>query len=282
MSMKLPAIIVAGLAASMVLAGCAGTAAAAPADGAKPADAAKPAAVAAAPLAGLEDTAFDASFFKAPAKPWIVDSFEREDGGKVFMATHAKVKWSNMSDENWGGWKSRSFKLFSDTLHATEGTKSLKIALDGKITGSTPNGACFGVGWQNEGPFDPKYVPYFKDIAYALVDYHFEKDAATDMGDPFLGFALHAVGTAKDNADSDFFITRKADGTAAMQLSTFFKDTTSAVPQFTLKVYTGFTTPKINGESKVNPDEKGKLLKGTLWIDNLRFADKDGNIFADL
>jgi len=238
-------------------------------------------AVAAAPLAGMDDSVFDASFFKIPANPWIADSFEKVDGDKVLMSS-STYPWANMTDAGWGGWSSRNFSLSSSEENASDGSKSLLININGKVKSKVGNGACIGLGWQNSGPFDAKYGSLLPKIAYVLVDYTWEADAANELADPFIGFSFHASGDNKDTVDGGYFITRQSKGTAAIKLNTFFDAKSTLAPQFTLKIFYAFKSNKQDGEASVNGAEIGKKMVGKLWIDSLRFADAEGNILSDL
>lgn len=251
------------------------------------ADSAAPATEAAAPAADAATSQFAPSTpavsITTPEKPWILDSFERVTAdGKIQIGEHPTANWVNLSDAGWGGWKSSGFALSSSTEHATEGSHSMLVTINGKVSSRSGSGACFGMNWENDGPTAKDKVPLLRKAAYVVLDYTWEPSDESTVSNPWLGFNLHANGTddtVKSQAmiGGDFFYVTKGSGTVVIKLTKGFNDKVTRMPQFSLKVFTAF----IKGdENKMDPAESGKKLKGNLWLDNLRFADANGVVLS--
>jgi hypothetical protein len=215
--------------------------------------------------------------------PFVVEGFESLSAdGKIFVGTNKKFTYVNLTKSGWGG--SEGLVISSSDQNVTEGKLSAKIDIDFKIRNRLQvNGACFGMGWDNTGMTPTSFGKNLSKVKYMLIDYVWEPAPECDIANPkVLNIGLHVA--ARDLAfskDSKGEINNLANtdpsgkGTLVVKLSNTLTKSEVLTPQFALKVY----HPSDDNDQKALAADLGKTVKGTLWLDNVRFADKDGNVF---
>jgi hypothetical protein len=215
--------------------------------------------------------------------PFVVEGFENLTAdGKILVGTNPKFTYVNLTNSGWGG--SKDLTMSSSTENVTEGKYSAKIEMNFKVKSRTQvNGACFGLGWDNVGATPESFGKNLSKVEYMLIDYVWQPAPECDIATPqILNVGIH-IG-ARDLAfskDSKGEINNLANtdpsgkGTLVVKLSNTLKAKEVLAPQFALKVY----HPSDDNDPKALAKDLGKTIKGTLWLDNLRFADKDGNVF---
>jgi hypothetical protein len=215
--------------------------------------------------------------------PFVIESFENLTAdGKILVGTNPKFTYVNLTNSGWGG--DKNLTISSSDENVTEGKKSAKIEMNFKIKSrAQTNGACFGLGWDNVGATPESFGKNLSKVAYMLIDYVWQPDPECDIANPqVLNIGIHIA--ARDTAfskDSKGEINNMANtdpsgrGTLVVKLSNTLKAKEVLAPQFAIKVYHSCD----DNDTKALAKDVGKTLKGTLWLDNLRFADKDGNVF---
>ncbi len=216
------------------------------------------------------------------SNPYVYESFERvTDQGKIYVGINPTKTYVNLTNEGWGG--NKGLKISSSTENVTEGKYSAKIDIDFKITSRLQtNGACFGLGWDNTGAIEPDYAKKLVNAEYMLIDYVWIPATECTISKPnVINLGIHLAGRDKslsDKSNGELGNMANTDpsgkGTHVVQLNNKLSSLTTLVPQFAIKVY----HPSDDQDPAGLKNDVGKVLKGTLYLDNLRFADKDGNV----
>lgn len=216
------------------------------------------------------------------ANPYVFESFERiTEDGKIYVGINPKKTYVNLTNEGWGG--NKGLSISSSTDYITEGKYSAKIEIDFKITSRLQtNGACFGLGWDNTGAIDPAYAKKLVNAEYMLIDYVWIPASDCTISNPkVINLGIHLAG--RDDSISDKSKGELGDmantdpsgkGTHVVRVKNKLSSLTTLVPQFAIKVY----HPSDDQDPVGLKADVGKVMKGTLYLDNLRFADKDGNV----
>ncbi|HRU29960.1 MAG TPA: hypothetical protein P5082_13395 [Treponema sp.] len=214
--------------------------------------------------------------------PYVFESFERiTEDGKIYVGINPKKTYVNLTNEGWGG--NKGLKISSSTEYVTEGKYSAKIEIDFKITSRLQtNGGCFGLGWDNTGAIDPVYAKRLVNAEYMLIDYVWIPAPECTISNPkVINLGIHLAG--RDDSISDKSKGELGDmantdpsgkGTHVVRVKNKLSSLTTLVPQFAIKVY----HPSDDQDPVGLKADVGKVMKGTLYLDNLRFADKDGNV----
>jgi hypothetical protein len=217
------------------------------------------------------------------ANPIVYEGFENVGAdNRLMVGTNTKKAYVNLTNEGWGG--TRNVTIEPSTEYVTEGKYSAKIKIDTRVSSRlNVNGACLGMGWENSGMFDPAYGKYLPKVAYVVMDYTWIPAENCDIANPkIVNLGLHI--SAKDAAmsaksggqiDNMGITDPSGKGTLVVKMANTLTSGCSLAPQWAVKLYHS-CDPQ---DSKGLAADVGKYLRGTLYLDNIRFADASGNVF---
>jgi hypothetical protein len=241
-------------------------------------DTRKPAALAAALLLALASAASadPAVAIKAGDKAFVVEGFENVAAdGKIMVGANKTLGYVNLTKSGWGG--SEGLVISSSTENATEGKYSARIDIDFQVRNRKwVNGACFGMGWDNAGATPESFGKNLRNVAYMIVDYVWKPAPECNIANPkVLNIGIHIASTAKGEINDFANTDPSGKGTLVVKLTNTIKEGELLTPQFALKVYHPFDDQDLAALA----GDAGKTVKGTLWLDNIRFADAEGKVF---